>query len=182
MSPWLAIIGVLLVMIAGLRLQGRLWICACGHIALWTPEANGPTTSQHLLDPYSVTHVLHGLVFYGVLTWAWPRLTPAWRLAGALAIEGLWELVENSRFVIERYRTATLARGYTGDTVVNVLGDLLCCAVGVFLARRLGLRRSVTLFVLTELLLVLWIRDSLLLNIVMLLVPSDALRSWQAGQ
>ena len=180
--PWLAMLGALAITIVALRLQGRLWICACGRIDLWTAEANGPTTSQHLLDPYSFTHLLHGLLFYGALTWVLPRLAPVWRLAGAVMLESLWEVVENSSIVIERYRTATLARGYEGDTIVNVLGDLLCCVIGVFIAQRLGWRRSVVFFALTELVLIVWIRDSLLLNIIMLLVPSDALRAWQAGQ
>ena len=180
--PWLMIGAVLLVTVAALRLQGRLWICACGRIDLWTSEANGANTSQHLFDPYSFTHVLHGLVFYGALTWALPRAAPAWRLALAIGIEALWEIVENSSVVIERYRTATLARGYEGDTIVNVLGDLLSCIAGVLLARRLGLRWSLLLFVVTEIVLVLWIRDSLLLNILMLLAPSDAIKGWQSGQ
>ena len=90
-------------------------------------------------------------------------------------------MVENTDFVISRYREATAALGYTGDTVVNSLGDIAACAVGFALARRLGLLRSVLLFAATELVLLIWIRDSLLLNVLLLIYPSQKLRAWQAG-
>ncbi len=180
--PWLVITAVVLITAVLLRLQGRLWICACGRIDLWAGNTQSADNSQHLFDPYSFTHVLHGLVFYGVLAWALPRRALAWRLALAISIEALWEVVENSAVVIERYREATLALGYEGDTIVNALGDLLCCALGFLLARQLGFRRSLVLFVVTEVVLILWIRDSLVLNIVMLLHPFEAIKAWQMGQ
>ena len=179
--PWLVIVAVVLITAVLLHAQGRLWICACGRIDLWAGNIHSADNSQHLLDPYSFTHVLHGLVFYGVLAWAFPRLAVAWRLALAISLEALWEIVENSAFVIQRYREATLALGYEGDTIVNALGDLLCCGIGVLLARQLGFRRSLALFVVTELVLIVWIRDSLLLNIVMLLHPFEAIKAWQLG-
>ena len=103
-----------------------------------------------------------------------PRLALAWRLALAIVVEALWEGVENSAFIIQRYREATLALGYEGDTIVNALGDLLCCALGFLLARQLGFRRSLALFVVTELVLMLWLRDSLVLNIVGFVAPDWA--------
>ena len=121
-------------------------------------------------------------MFYAVFAGVFPRLALAWRLALAIIVEALWEVVENSAFVIQRYREVTLAVGYEGDTIVNALGDLLCCALGFLLARQLGFRRSLALFVVTELVLMLWIRDSLMLNIVMLLHPFEAIRAWQMGQ
>ena len=181
LAPWLAILAVLLITTYALRYQGRLWICACGRIDLWSGNINSSDNSQHLFDPYSFTHVLHGLVFYGALAWAVPRLPMVWRLWLAVAIEALWEVVENSAFVIQRYREATLALGYEGDTVVNTLGDILCCVIGFELARQLGLRRSLAFFLATEAVLVLWIRDSLLLSILMLLFPIDAIKAWQLG-
>ena len=179
---WLVIVAVVLITAVLLRAQGRLWMCACGRIDLWAGNTHSADNSQHLLDPYSFTHVLHGLVFYGVLAWAFPQLAVAWRLALAISLEALWEIVENSAFVIQRYREATLALGYEGDTIVNALGDLLCCGIGVLLARQLGFRRSLALFVVTELVLIVWIRDSLLLNIVMLLHPFEVIKAWQLGK
>lgn len=99
----------------------------------------------------------------------------------AIAIESAWELIENSNTVIERYREATAALGYEGDTVVNSLGDIFCCGIGFMIARRLGWSRSIMVFVATELVLLIWIRDSLLLEILMLMRPINAIKIWQMG-
>ena len=179
--PWLAVVIVLAIAIMALRYEGRLWICSCGRVDLWAGNTQSADNSQHLFDPYSFTHVQHGLLFYAALVWALPHLPLLWRLFIAVAGEALWEIVENSPVVIQRYREATLALGYEGDTIVNVVGDIACMIVGFWLARTLGFRRSAALFVATEVVLVLWIRDSLLLNIIMLLLPIDMLRSWQLG-
>lgn len=179
--PWLAIVVMLVVTVIALRLQGRLWICACGRIDLWAGNPNSPDNSQHIADPYSLTHVLHGLIFYGIIAWIIPRVPVAWRLAIAAAVEALWEIVENSAFIIQRYRETTLALGYEGDTIVNSIGDLVFMVAGFWLARRLGLRRSILFFLAAELVLVFWIRDSLILNIIMLLFPIDAIKNWQMG-
>jgi len=164
-----------------LHRQGRLWLCSCGRFALWMGDAWSHETSQQLFDPYSFTHVLHGLIFCGLLALLLPRVEWKWRFTIAIACEAAWELIENTNFVIERYRETTAALGYEGDTVVNSLGDIASCALGFMLARRLGALRSVVLFFATELVLLVWIRDSLLLNVVMLFFPSSKLRSWQAG-
>ena len=164
-----------------LRLQGRLWICDCGRFRLWTGEAWGAETSQQLFDPYSLTHVLHGFAFAGLLALVAPRLAAPWRLAFAVALEAVWEVVENTSYVINRYREATAALGYTGDTVVNSVGDIVACGLGFEIARRLGLRLSLLAFALVEIALLIWIRDSLLLNVLMLLYPLDAIRAWQSG-
>jgi len=179
--PWLAAFAVLIATAFGLRQQGRLWICSCGRFLPWLGDAWSSETSQQLFDPYSFTHVLHGFVFCGLLAWGLPRLHPAWRLTLAVTAEGLWELFENTEFVIRRYRETTAALGYNGDTIVNSLGDIIACALGFLLARRLGLLRTALLFVATEVVLLIWIRDSLLLNVLMLIYPSDKLRAWQAG-
>jgi hypothetical protein len=179
--PWLATAAVLFTAVVLLRAEGRSWWCACGRAFLWTGEADGPHTSQHLLDPYSLTHVLHGVLLCGLFAWGLPRVPPSWRLVLAAGAEALWEVFENSAFVIQRYRTATAALGYQGDTVANSLGDILSCLAGFGLARRLGVRGSVVLAAVTEAVLLVWIRDSLLLNVVMLIHPIDGIRAWQAG-
>jgi hypothetical protein len=125
--------------------------------------------------------VLHGFVFCGLLAWGLPRLAPVWRLSLAVTVEALWEVLENSDFVIRRYREATAALGYEGDTVVNSLGDIFACGLGFVIARRLGFRRSLALFVLTEVVLLVWIKDSLTLNVLMLIYPIDAIKAWQTG-
>jgi len=133
------------------------------------------------LDPYSFTHVLHGFVLCGLLALIVPRLSQIWQLWLAVSIEALWEVLENSEFVIRRYREETAALGYHGDTIVNSLGDILVCGLGFVLARRLGLRRTLVLFVVTEVVLAIWIRDNLTLNILMLIYPIEGVKEWQAG-
>ena len=179
--PWLAIVVVLMVTAYRLRSQGRLWWCSCDYLLLWSGDPWSSDNSQHLLDPYSFTHLLHGFVLCGLLALIAPRLSPVWQLWLAVSIEALWEVVENSEFVIRRYREETAALGYHGDTIVNSLGDIVVCGLGVVLARRLGLRRTLALFVVTEIALAIWIRDNLSLNILMLIYPLSAVKEWQAA-
>lgn len=181
--PWLAIAAVLMVTALLLRAEGRLWICACGSFHFWVGDTCSSNTSQQFLDPYSFTHVLHGVVYFWLIALlvrlVVPGLRAAWQLWLAVTMASLWELFENSPIIIQRYREATAALGYQGDTVVNSMGDILCCVAGFMLARRLGLRRSVLAFVGTEIVLLFWIRDSLLLEILMLVHPLSAIKVWQ---
>lgn len=181
-APWLATVVLVVVTTLLLHSQGRLWICACGRVLLWAGDIWSTDNSQHLLDPYSFTHVLHGFAFFWLLAWLLPKLAAGWQLWLALVIEAAWEVAENSAAVIDRYREATIALGYNGDTIINSLADLALCGVGFWLARRLGWRRTLALFILTEIGLAFWIRDGLLLNILMLLYPLDAIKAWQTPQ
>lgn len=178
-GPWLAIIITCAVAAFLLDQQGRLWICKCGRVDLWAGDIWSADNSQHIFDPYSFTHLLHGFAFFWLLHWLWPQLAFGWQLWLALFVEAAWEVGENTEAVIQRYRAATLALGYDGDTIVNSLSDLLLCGVGVLLARRIGFWWTLALFLITEAILTLWIRDSLLLNILMLLYPIEAIRLWQ---
>ena len=179
--PWLAVVVVLAGTAYQLRNQGRLWTCSCDYVLLWSGDAWSPDNSQHLLDPYSFTHVLHGFMFCGLLALVVPRIPAAWRLWMAVLIEAVWEVVENSAFVIDRYREETAALGYTGDTVLNSLSDIALCGIGFGLAHRFGFRPTLALFLVTEAVLAVWIRDGLTLNVVMLIYPIDAIREWQAA-
>lgn len=180
-TPWLATSLILVATVFVLRYEGRRWWCACGQSNLWSGDPQSAHSSQHLFDPYSFTHILHGMLICGVLAWALPRLSRAWALATTVFLEALWEVLENSEFVIERYRSATIALGYQGDSVVNSLGDIFACGLGFLMARRIGLRWSIAVVAATELVLLLWIRDNLLLNIVMLIRPIEAIKNWQTG-
>ena len=179
--PWLAIVAVLAATAYQLRSQGRLWWCSCDYLLLWSGDPWSSDNSQHLLDPYSFTHLLHGFLLCGLLALIAPRLSVVWRLWLAVSIEALWEVLENSEFVIRRYRQETAALGYHGDTVVNSLGDILVCGFGFILASNLGFRRTLALFVVLEVVLAIWIRDNLSLNILMLIHPIDAIKQWQAA-
>jgi uncharacterized protein DUF2585 len=170
---------VLLSMVVLLRAQGRLFLCACGHFEIWTSDTCSSNNSQQLFDPYSLTHISHGFLFFYLVVLVFSRLGRGWQLLLAFALEAAWEVFENSSFVIERYRTATAALGYQGDTAVNSIGDLVCALIGFWIARQCGIRASLILFALLELILTLWIHDSLLLQILMLVWPIEAIKSWQ---
>jgi hypothetical protein len=91
------------------------------------------------------------------------------------------DTLENTPWVIERYRTATIALGYDGDSIVNSLTDVIACLAGYWLTSKLRWPWAVAFFLIVEASLLIWIRDSLLLNVLMLVAPSEAVRAWQGG-
>lgn len=156
-------------------------ICTCGAIDLWIGARDSPRTSQMLADWYSLSHIVHGLLFYAIL-WLVARRWPVeWRFLIALFIESAWEVTENTPLVIDRYRETTAALGYTGDSVINSLSDILMMAVGFLLARKLPLWAAILLLVVLEVVPLFVIRDNLALNILNLLSPNAAVAAWQAG-
>lgn len=166
-----------------LATRGQPWTCSEGGPALlWCGDAWSPHTSQHLFDPYSFTHLLHGFVGCALLHGIGRGRVPlGWMLVLAVVGEGCWELLENSPYVIATYRSNTASLDYHGDSILNSVGDMLCCTTGLWVSHRLGLWRAVAVFVAVEVGLLLWIHDSLLLNILMLLHPLPAIKAWQGG-
>lgn len=161
---------------------GRHPICTCGTIQLWVGERDSPKTSQMIADWYSLSHVVHGLLFYAAL-WVLARpLRVEWRFIVAMLIEASWEVIENSPFVIDRYRATTAALGYNGDSVLNSMSDILMMAVGFFAARKLPVWASIALLILAEIVPLIVIRDNLTLNIWNLLAPNSAVQAWQAAR
>lgn len=171
----------MVVTIVYLRWQGRVWWCDCGQGNPVSLPVASRHNSQHLFDPYSLSHVLHGVLFFGLFRLVAGRWLLGWRRVAATAIEVAWEMMENSPIIIDRYRAATVSLGYTGDSILNSLGDIASFIAGFYLARWLGLWRSAALFVTIELLMLWLIRDNLALNVLMLLWPIDAIRTWQGA-
>lgn len=178
----LAAMALLIVLqVVVLRWQGRVWWCACHGWAIWVGDTWSSHNSQHVLDPYTFSHILHGVIFCG-LTWLCMRkVSVVWALVVSVALEVSWEILENSTFIINRYREATAALGYTGDSIVNSVSDVACCATGFVIARYLGLRLSLLVFAVTEIVMAIIYRDNLTLNVLMLLCPIEAVKQWQIG-
>lgn len=167
--------------IAGLLAMGRSPICPCGHVALWHGAVQSDQNSQQITDWYSLSHVVHGLLFYAAGWLALRRWPWTARLVLAVAIESGWEVLENSPLIIDRYRAVTMAWGYSGDSVLNSVSDIACMMLGFAIARRLPWWGSALLVVALEVIALLAIRDNLMLNVLMLVSPMDAVRRWQMG-
>lgn len=164
-----------------LTAEGRIWWCKLGDSAIYVNDAWSRHTSQHLFDPYSFTHILHGVMYFWIGWLLFAKLSTSWRFLIAVIAGSAWEVLENSNFIIERYRENTASLDYLGDSIANSIGDVLCCIVGFWIAVKLGWRRSLVFFIFVEIVLLLWIRDSLLLNIIMLIYPFEGLKHWQIG-
>ena len=159
----------------------RLWGIS-GTPGLWSGNINSSHNSQFLWDPYTLTHITHGILLYAILAVAFRTLPLSTRLLMAVSVESMWEVIENTNFVIQRYRAETISLNYFGDSIVNSMGDILACMTGFLLASRMPTRVSFAGVLTLEILLLLWTRDNLALNVVMLIHPSSALRAWQMGQ
>ena len=179
--PWLAPFTIVLATAAILLAMGRPPICTCGRVTLWVSSSTSPETSQMLADWYSASHLVHGFLFFALLWLVARRFPVTTRLALAVLIEALWEIAENSPIIIDRYRSATTAIGYTGDSVLNSVSDIVMTIAGFLLARRLPLWAAVAAVIVLELVPLFVIRDNLTLNIIMLLHPIEAIRTWQGG-
>lgn len=180
-AAFAAMAALLIVAVITLRLEGRVWWCMVGDLSPWSSDIWTAHNSQHLLDPYAFTHILHGVLEFWLLTLLFRRVPLAWRLFMSVTIACTWEISENSSYIIERYRAETISLSYFGDSILNSMGDILCCVCGFILAKKLRFWRSLLFFLATEVMLIVWIRDSLLINIVMLIWPLKAIKVWQAG-
>ena len=173
--------AILIFTILSLFALGRIPYCECGYAKFWHSEPLSSETSQHLFDPYTFTHILHGLGYYFLL-WFFLRGIPlGHRFLLALGIESSWEILENTRFIIDRYRTVTLSLNYVGDSILNSLGDIVASTLGFYLEARVPAWVSVLIAILIEVFLLLLIRDNLFLNMLLLVHPIPSIVAWQMG-
>ena len=173
--------GMMLVQGLILYAMGRLIICSCGFIELWHGNINSAGNSQQITDWYTFSHVIHGFLFYLLLRYLTPKLPVSMRLVLAALLEIIWELIENSSFIINRYRAVTAAFGYVGDSILNSVIDTLSVVVGFLLAYRLPVWVVVVLGIFFELFTLYFVRDNLTLNVVMLAFPLESIKNWQLG-
>ena len=173
--------GFIAVTAAILYTMGQPLICKCGYVKLWHGVVFSSENSQHLTDWYTPSHIIHGILFFGFFTLILRKTSINVRLTLALIVECAWEILENTDMIINRYREATISLDYFGDSVINSVFDVLAMLSGFWLARILPVWASVVLAVALEALAAWLIRDGLILNIIMLLYPIDAIRAWQAG-
>jgi len=176
-----AVAVIIITAIIALDLMGRVWWCEAGDYVPWSWIVNSRHNSQHLVDPYSFTHILHGMLEFWLIGLVFRRVPLAWRFVIAIFIESSWEVVENTNYIINRYREATISLDYFGDSIANSIFDILCCGLGFWIASKIRLWWSLAVFVVMEVILLFWIRDSLLLNILMLVWPLDSVKTWQHG-
>lgn len=178
--PFALSLAASVLMVLSLYFQGRIWWCKLGDYRVYVNEAwNSSHTSQHFLDPYTFTHVLHGVMFFWLASLIFSKFGVAWRFFIAVIAEAAWEVLENTNYTIEKYRENTASLDYFGDSIMNSIGDLFACAFGFWIAYKLGWWKSLAFFLLVEIVLLLWIRDGLLLNILMLVYPLDSVKNWQ---
>lgn len=179
--PILAMMVSIVGMVIALYWQGRVWWCKVGDLSPWSSDIWSTHNSQHFFDPYTFTHILHGVLYFWIINLIFREMPLRWKFFLVIFVECLWELLENSNFVIERYRAATISLDYFGDSILNSLADVLSCAFGAFLAYKLKFWRSLIYFAATEILLLFLIRDNLTLNIIMLIYPVESIKQWQMG-
>lgn len=188
----LLIPAVIAAMALAMLFEERIWWCECGSYDIWKSDVWSSHCSQHLFDPYTLSHICHGLFFWCLFEWVGDRLGPRFfpvvaakftvprRLLLAVVVAAAWEVAENSPYVIERYRTVTMSLDYMGDSIINAIGDVLSCIFGFVLAKRLGIKWTLVLFVTLELISLATIKDNLTLNVIMLTFPIPGIKEWQA--
>lgn len=177
--PWATIAGILVAVATIQFAIGRVPICTCGYVRLWHGDVWSSGNSQHLTDWYTLSHIVHGFLFYALLRWLRPAWSIAWRAVAAMLIEGAWEVVENTALIIDRYREVTASLDYYGDSIVNSFGDGVAMLAGFFIAARVPTLASVAIVLLLEGVAAWVIRDNLALNVLMLIRPVEAVREWQ---
>lgn len=182
-----SLIALLIFLSIGMILyqMGRPPICACGEVKLWHAIVQSSENSQHFADWYTMSHIIHGFLFFGaghLLRKKWPKAFPLGIIVClSIMIEGAWEILENSPIIIDRYREATISYGYEGDSILNSMADIFWMLIGFFIASRLPWKATLAIALIFEIFTAYMIRDNLALNILMLTVPVEAVKNWQAA-
>ena len=178
---FLLTISVLVIHALILHFMGRIWMCKCGYIKFWEGNSHGSGNSQHISDMYTFSHIIHGMIFYWLLTKFAKKLPLRYRFMIAVLVEVAWEILENSPFIINRYRAATISLDYYGDSIINSVSDVVAMILGFWFAWKFPIWLSIVLILLMEIIVGILIRDNLTLNIIMLIYPFELIKKWQMG-
>ena len=182
----IAALVITAITLAVLFAMGRPPICTCGYVALWYGDINASGNSQHLSDWYTPSHIIHGMLFYALGWFLFRKLglggkqAAKWSFPLAVFLEAAWEVLENTSWIIDRYRSVTVNWGYSGDSIINSMADIGWMSFGFWLALKLPVRVTVALAIIMEVAAALVVRDNLTLNVIMLLYPFEFIREWQA--
>jgi hypothetical protein len=184
----LIFIGIVLAQVVILYAMGRQVICECGFVKFWEGDVMSSSNSQQIADWYTFSHIIHGFVFYGFFIWISKKffgksggLPLGLIFIGAVLLETTWEVIENSTWIIEYYRNNTVSLGYIGDSILNSVFDVIWMAIGFVMARKLPIWSIVLIAIIFEIMTAYFVRDGLLLNILMFIYPSEAVKAWQVG-
>ena len=184
LRPWMWALAAFVVVATAASIEfamGRVPWCRCGYVKLWHGIVNSSENSQHLTDWYTFSHIIHGIGFYFLGWRAARRLPIGARFVAAVLVEAAWEVFENTPFVIDRYRAATISLDYYGDSIVNSMSDIVAMMLGFWIARRAAVWVSLAMVIVMEIAVLLVIRDNLTLNILMLIHPFEVIKQWQLG-
>jgi len=136
-----------------------------------------------MFDPYSALLLVVGLLFH--LLWGTDDIDNwVYGFVLALGLELLWEVIGNSKFVLKRIRLNSGTSGeYLGDSIQNIAGDLFSCGFGYILGTFFAALElwwlSIVIIIISEVACIIYMRDSLLLTVLTLLVHSDKVMHWQ---
>jgi hypothetical protein len=178
----IAIVAAIVAVAMALEFEmGRTPTYAKGPIRVWSGDIHSDQNSQQMFDPYSFTHVVHGAAFYGLSRAMLRGASFGPAAIFAVTLEAAWEVYENTNTVVDRYRAETISLGYFGDSMLNSFFDIAACLLGFALAWRRRGWLTLAWVVVIEVVLAVWIRDNLTLNILMLIHPMQAIKAWQLG-
>ena len=173
--------AIFLVQAIALYFFGQPSICECGYVKVWEGVVRSAGNSQHLFDWYTPSHVIHGLIFYGIFWYFFPKMSVWWRIALSIGLESAWEITENTPMVINHYRQQALAQGYIGDSILNSIMDTLAMVGGFLLARCIPVWVAVAVALALELYVGYMIRDNLTLNVLGMFYVFPWVTQWQSG-